>query len=450
MLGHHVQCIAGTRPSHPRVKIDPVKFVQHHSPHHIPEDNSRIYGWNSSTVSSPSAYSSAMSPSSNISSVAPSVTRTPAPDDDDTCWNLIPYDVPWGPDYYAYQVGSLPGPDGACLLLRSPTPLDKRRTVRACEKCRERKAKCSGDRPSCVRCIDKGRACIYTSDSRRTRVPASARRARPTDRASSSPYRRYQAATERGSPANSMSSLESSDTLSFAVLTPKQEDENSMPPLLKSSQFAESIDPGMGGFALEVMGNQAFSKSEPPLRSHSVEFDHDAGRPSNHRHVTGHGELVSLPPNHTSSLAPAIIAPKPMRCGPPPLSSPAAICDIAAGIYPTAVRYDPQACVDPSILTYGHANAPFTLPVELLSGNAAQHSLPTPMTAGPSASPYHPHLQYGGDFVHDGVSVLYSDTEIYEDPAARQLRHPFFVPYALHYRDAACSPAYAGSTLYAY
>lgn len=56
-------------------------------------------------------------------------------------WNLIPYDISWGPAYHGYRQGTLPGPDGRCLFLRSPTPLKYQRTGQACEKCRERKAK---------------------------------------------------------------------------------------------------------------------------------------------------------------------------------------------------------------------------------------------------------------------------------------------------------------------
>lgn len=58
-------------------------------------------------------------------------------------FQLVPYDVPWGSHYYKYKVGSLPGPGGTCVFLRTPTPVDKRRTVQACTTCRERKAKVS-------------------------------------------------------------------------------------------------------------------------------------------------------------------------------------------------------------------------------------------------------------------------------------------------------------------
>ncbi|KDQ51348.1 hypothetical protein JAAARDRAFT_62562 [Jaapia argillacea MUCL 33604] len=44
------------------------------------------------------------------------------------------------------------------------------RTAQACEKCRARKAKCSGDHPSCQRCINRGLICEYAPE-RRMRGP---------------------------------------------------------------------------------------------------------------------------------------------------------------------------------------------------------------------------------------------------------------------------------------
>lgn len=63
--------------------------------------------------------------------------------DSEDAWNLIPYDIAWGSSYYGYKKSdcTLPGPDGKCIFLRSPTPLKYQRTGQACEKCRERKAK---------------------------------------------------------------------------------------------------------------------------------------------------------------------------------------------------------------------------------------------------------------------------------------------------------------------
>ncbi|KAI0826325.1 hypothetical protein BC629DRAFT_71433 [Irpex lacteus] len=142
MPGHDLQRLTGRRPTPPLIQINPA-FVQRYLPHHNPEDNlhlelNTLYP---SAGSSPSVTTFAMSPYSSSSLSLASLSAPQSPDGGDTCWNLIPYDVPWGSDYYAYKAGSLPGPEGDCLFLRSPTPVDKRRTVRACEKCRERKAK---------------------------------------------------------------------------------------------------------------------------------------------------------------------------------------------------------------------------------------------------------------------------------------------------------------------
>ena len=69
-------------------------------------------------------------------------------DEPDDCWNLIPYNVPWGNNYHNYEYGTLPGPEGACIFLRSPTPVKNHRTSQACKKCRERKAKVRSFLPS--------------------------------------------------------------------------------------------------------------------------------------------------------------------------------------------------------------------------------------------------------------------------------------------------------------
>ncbi|KAI8971324.1 hypothetical protein BD414DRAFT_449065 [Trametes punicea] len=106
------------------------------------------------------------SPSTPVNPPSSSYTLDASEPSEDS-WNLIPYDVPWGPDYYHYSRGTLPGPDGACIFLRSPTPLKNKRTQTACNKCRQRKAKCSGDRPACTRCLARGYICEYVEEERR-------------------------------------------------------------------------------------------------------------------------------------------------------------------------------------------------------------------------------------------------------------------------------------------
>jgi len=83
---------------------------------------------------------SASSVSTIPSPVSP-IFPQPSQDELDDCWNLIPYNVPWGHNYHNYEYGTLPGPEGACIFLRSPTPVKSQRTSQACKKCRERKAK---------------------------------------------------------------------------------------------------------------------------------------------------------------------------------------------------------------------------------------------------------------------------------------------------------------------
>lgn len=99
----------------------------------------------------------------------PSSPSSPSSEDSDDSWNLIPYNIPWGPDYVAYAAGTLPGPEGTCIFLRSPTPLKCQRTSQACKSCRERKAKCSGTRPSCERCLARGHSCQYTTSNKRNK-----------------------------------------------------------------------------------------------------------------------------------------------------------------------------------------------------------------------------------------------------------------------------------------
>lgn len=52
-------------------------------------------------------------------------------------------------------------------LAPTTTPAHPRmRTAQACEKCRIRKAKCSGEHPSCQRCISRGLLCEYSNSGR--------------------------------------------------------------------------------------------------------------------------------------------------------------------------------------------------------------------------------------------------------------------------------------------
>ena len=75
-------------------------------------------------------------------------------------------------------------------------------------------------------------------------------------------------------------------------------------------------------------------------------------------------------------------------------------------------------------------------------------------TEGP-ASPYQLYPQTlmaqnnSAQHMHNDVSV-YSDTEIYENPAASQLKAPAFVSYTLNYRYAIDPLEPGGSALYSF
>ncbi|TFY62484.1 hypothetical protein EVJ58_g3833 [Rhodofomes roseus] len=125
-----------------------------------------------SCADSPSSYSDASFSSVSSSGPATPLSRPSSPvvvapagenADGEDCWNLIPYHVPWGNEYCDYKPGSLPGPDGNCFFLRSPTPLKYKRT-------------CSGDRPACNRCVSRGYICQYDPEEpKRTKGPELAR-----------------------------------------------------------------------------------------------------------------------------------------------------------------------------------------------------------------------------------------------------------------------------------
>lgn len=96
---------------------------------------------NSSTPQFSSDIPSSPTPSSPVDDLPGSMAVAEEDSESEDVWDLRPYDISWGNSYYGYKSGTLPGPDGTCLFLRSPIPLKYQRTGQACEKCRERKAK---------------------------------------------------------------------------------------------------------------------------------------------------------------------------------------------------------------------------------------------------------------------------------------------------------------------
>ncbi|KAF8163413.1 hypothetical protein B0H34DRAFT_795124 [Crassisporium funariophilum] len=60
-------------------------------------------------------------------------------------------------------------------FVKVPPPLIRQRTAQACDKCRERKTKCSGHRPVCLRCTNRGLICEYSVRETRIRGPLRSR-----------------------------------------------------------------------------------------------------------------------------------------------------------------------------------------------------------------------------------------------------------------------------------
>ncbi|EAU88713.2 hypothetical protein CC1G_01086 [Coprinopsis cinerea okayama7 len=83
------------------------------------------------------------------------------------------------PDSGATGAGTVPTSDSLDSVSTSSTtnteqrsispPSIKPRTAQACDKCRERKTKCSGERPTCMRCFSRGLICHYTARIPRAR-----------------------------------------------------------------------------------------------------------------------------------------------------------------------------------------------------------------------------------------------------------------------------------------
>ena len=105
------------------------------------------------------------SPSSSISSALPvekDLAHTPPPLDLSRRSSQVDPMGYYMPDPALFPP-HLPMPD---YSIKSALPIKKRsRTAQACEKCRIRKAKCSGGQP-CTRCINKKLPCVFSATTR--------------------------------------------------------------------------------------------------------------------------------------------------------------------------------------------------------------------------------------------------------------------------------------------
>ncbi|KAG8889381.1 hypothetical protein FRB98_004474 [Tulasnella sp. 332] len=118
------------------------------------------------------------SPEQPAFSIRPNTSRViVSTEADDAPWNLVQSNAPWKPRGVTGPPGadvSSPGlvpsvMETGGMFMRSPTPTKRQRTNQACEKCRDRKAKCNGMCP-CARCESRGLVCRY-AEKRNMRGP---------------------------------------------------------------------------------------------------------------------------------------------------------------------------------------------------------------------------------------------------------------------------------------
>ncbi|GJE98336.1 Zn(II)2Cys6 transcription factor domain-containing protein [Phanerochaete sordida] len=220
----------------------------------------------------------------------------------DDPWNLRPYDVPWGHAYWKYKPGKLPGHDGDCLMLRSPTPIEQRRTAIACKHCRQRKAKCSGDQPACSRCAYSGRKCVYP-DERRPQPAIHAPRPSKTARGilAKSFVRRA------SSPSGASSSTDYSEAPYEDVQT-KQEDVDDAQPYLLYNMASDQLQAWSPPYA---SSSPRSDYSSPPSTTYcEVDFDPAGGQPL---FFDYHEPIASTSAAAAAPSGAGIFAPRPVR-----------------------------------------------------------------------------------------------------------------------------------------
>ncbi|KAH9848966.1 hypothetical protein C2E23DRAFT_897198 [Lenzites betulinus] len=332
--------------------------------------------------------------SSRSSSPASSAPHTPSdrPTEDaasEDAWNLIPYDVTWGMAYYRYREGTLPGPDGLCLFLRSPTPFRLRRTQKACDKCRHRKAKCSGDRPTCGRCAARGYTCEYAPEERHP--TASSARAHRRH----APYTKREPSEDASDDAECSSSAESDASSSpgfaqlYSRLSVKEEPREAASPELAFADYADSMSDTASSAAAEY-----YSPWEDATAAH-----HAYGSPATSFGEPEYYGAQQLPsPSYFAQELPphahphAVHAPRPVRCtgSPPFLAHEGAPRLDAHGFAQDGMLLDFATCAPPIAL-------PQLPPMAPVSAAAFQYGQPQPVYYEAHASLYPTYLQYAYD-----------------------------------------------------
>ncbi|KAG7440329.1 uncharacterized protein BT62DRAFT_629245 [Guyanagaster necrorhizus] len=154
------------------------------------------------------------------------------------------------------------------------------RTAQACEKCRTRKAKCSGEHPSCKRCLTRGLICRYAPEGR-VRGPNKPKKPATSSEGASPSSSQNQSSRQRrpgssGSPSTSHATTASSPAQSTRPITTeirpipvgasKYRSHNRRPSLSRSSK------PRPPNLELDTMSSHQMPSdgTEVPLSSHSA------------------------------------------------------------------------------------------------------------------------------------------------------------------------------------
>ncbi|EJD53157.1 hypothetical protein AURDEDRAFT_180719 [Auricularia subglabra TFB-10046 SS5] len=234
---------------------------------------------------------------------------------------------PWLLPFALNAMGAMPLPNPQFWFGKAPP--GRQRTNQACEKCRDRKTKCTGERPSCNRCSQRGYICEYASEHR-VRGPAKNRRrtAASIDLTASTPISPTFSPSDKKGDADGdadMSPVPSSGVSG-------QEDQwnqlggiaEDAPPV---NLFQDWLQQNNSTLGLTIASSDAAKPDEGPGSMHGGPFpDMPAnGRPLGHPHAPPPGPFVryslSMPQLHLPydgfaqpvPLAPTVPIPSGMR-----------------------------------------------------------------------------------------------------------------------------------------
>ncbi|OCH88831.1 hypothetical protein OBBRIDRAFT_836276 [Obba rivulosa] len=141
------------------------------------------------------------------------------------------------------------------------------RTAQACEKCRIRKAKCSGDRPTCARCVTRGLVCEYAAQ-RKMRGPNKVKRNGLVTGDSPAKGDRLQSVSSSDSSSDDMRGFELSDIPPAVVASTPSTPPNEQPELSGEMSLQYPVAPAprtASPMDVPVGVDQRRRKRPPPI-----------------------------------------------------------------------------------------------------------------------------------------------------------------------------------------